>query len=101
MFKVGQKVVCIDGYSSIGAGWTLMTNEIYEVKSINTCKCGSISISVGFYGYGTHCNDCKFEYSDYECFHRITRFRPLDETFAEEVLSNIKEQIKEEELILV
>lgn len=101
MFKIGQKVVCIDGYESKFGSWTLKNDVIYEVKKIHICSCGSESISVGFHARGTNCNRCMHICSEYECYHAASRFRPLDETFAESVLEIIKEQIKEEELISI
>lgn len=85
MFKVGQKVVCIKnvyGHTNI----LIEGNEyiLTEYDSIWDAFFVSYNgISVGLW----------IKYREY--------FRPLDETFAESVLENIKEQIKEEQLILV
>lgn len=84
MFKVGQKVVCVEPID------TLVMYEIYTVESINDFY-GNIgvvlvedksifSLTGGYWAY---------------------RFRPLDETFATEVLEQIKEQIEQEELVLI
>lgn len=83
MFKVGQKVVCVNNKGTS----QLIEKNKYTIKSF-VCDCygvllEEVSPSEGFDGF------------------LISRFRPLDETFAESVLENIKEQIKEEQLILV
>lgn len=84
MFKVGQKVVCIDN-SDMRSGAIknsdLILNEVYTITNI-------------IYS-GRGCNISEV-FGQFLC----SRFRPLDETFAEEVLENIKQQIEEEELIL-
>lgn len=83
MFKVGQKVVCVNPAPP------LIKGEVYTIVGFHpTDKEGVLIKEVE--------NESQTGYGFY-----YWRFRPIDETFAEEVLSNIKEQIKEEELILV
>lgn len=87
MFKVGQKVVCINNNFTRKDMYPLTIGEIY-----------TISVITGFYQ--------GFFYIKLEGIPPIENyatehFRPLDETFAESVLENIKEQIKEEELVCV
>lgn len=87
MFKVGQKVVCVDD------------DIIYEVEQ---AKYSPDPIKGEIY---TVCYvDDRYialeELDKYSLFESIG-FRPLNESFAESVLENIKEQIKEEQLELV
>jgi len=97
--KVGDKVVCIDDSSTTG----IKNGNIYTIKSFYTCKCNLVTMDLkevfvsGFMGSfclcGHRCGNANL--------YRSTRFRKLDESFAEDVLENIKEQIEEEQLILV
>lgn len=96
MFKVGQKVVCIDGYESCGL--ELKTGQIYTIISLSECCSLCLNVGIKHPAKGTYCNNCN-KIHTVVC-HSSTRFIPLDETFAEEVLENIKQQIEEEELIL-
>jgi hypothetical protein len=100
MFKIGQKVLCIEGYKSDCGTWRLIEGKIYTVIEMSACKCEP-AIHVGILGTGTTCRRCWHNVSKGKSFHRVSRFRPLDESFAEEVLEMIKEQINEEELITV
>lgn len=84
MFRIGQKVVCVN---SEGAP-TLKKNEIYTVLAEHPYRRDAILLkeamasigNLGFYNW---------------------RFRPLDESFADEVLKNIAEQIEEENLVTI
>ena len=84
MFKVGQKVVCIEPIKELKYG------EIYTCNGYDDVFKDSIQIiELGIAGNGKYY--CAYAY----------RFRPLDETFAEETLAQIKEQIEEEYLVLI
>ena len=97
MFKVGQKVVCIHTTGDA------IKDNIYIVKSLTNCICGKeyighteINSSLPFY---CTCGK-KLGYTNIlNCYSY--RFRPLDETFATEVLEQIKEQIEQEELVTI
>jgi hypothetical protein len=94
MFRIGQKVVCV-----VGLG-TLKKGEIYTVHEIiicHTCGHGHISVSEVCTGFGpfsctkwhgamtfTNHDGADFNY-----------FRPLSDTFVEEVLTKAIEQGKE------
>jgi len=104
--------VCVDASSQYNCA--LSKGKIYTITAIFTeCNCGvlinvdnmkSIDIVGNIVGKNKviQCVGCGKSYVDCGLHgYRVSRFRPLDETFAEEVLENIKEQIKEEELILV
>lgn len=98
MFEVGKKVVCIKTHSQ----GVVVEGKIYIVNNIDTCpKCGAIQLDVGISSdrnYGLCiCNKRKVNNGIHWLSSRI--FRPLDESFAESVLENIMEQIREEELI--
>lgn len=111
MFKIGQKVVCVDN-SQIET--ELKINQIYTITGIQRqCSCG-VCVSVDNipeinmfgeifkFGSPVICFNCNNTYKSNGLKHfRINRFRSLDETFAEDVLAMITEQIEEEELILI
>jgi hypothetical protein len=89
MFKENQKVICINADYGCINGETIKLKEIYTVTKA---------------GY-------KEETAYHEAYYylnlkeitgawAIERFRPLDESFAEETLEMIKEQIEEEYLVL-
>jgi len=84
MFKVGQKVVCVDN-SEMKSGYIknsdLELNEIYTIHEVTREGAGCYIREVG---------------GEFLC----SRFRPIDESFAEETLEMIKEQIEEEYLVL-
>jgi len=92
-FKVGQKVVCLINFKrdEFDIEYNVkvpLKNEIYTIRAFD----GNDSIYLQeiinpnlYYdeGYG-------------ECSFDISRFRPLDHAFADEVEAMIKEQLKEE-----
>ncbi len=86
MFKIGEKVVCIDDSIGLASGLkTLTINEIYTIKSIRNLT-GALSfieikapsVSSGF--YSAH------------------KFRKLDHSFAEKLLNKIKEEVSKDNL---
>lgn len=81
MFKIGEKIVCVDPSISLVKG------EIYTVKIIRACTGGimlkEVKTAPIYNGY----------------FH-WWRFRKLDYDFAEQVLFRIADQVKIEELEL-
>jgi len=95
MFKVGQKVVCVEGYES--RGLQLKTGQIYTIVSLSECCQLCLNVGLSHPANSTRCDKCN-ESHNVIC-HKSTRFIPLDESFAEEVLNNIKQQIEEEELV--
>lgn len=89
MFKVGQKIVCIN--DSNLPMQTLVLNEIYTIESFKDN--GGLLLKDAY-------NGAKFG-APYFYGYRPDRFRPLDESFAEALLSEIAEEIEQEELILI
>ncbi len=85
MFKVGDKVVCVQNNNTI-----IEIDKIYTIIEIGGLSGTGIRL-VGVSEY------CEFTKSDW--FYYPYRFRKLDDSFATEVLENIKEQIEEEELV--
>ena len=96
MFKIGQKVVCVDA-----SGLDLSYGEVpLELGKIYTIR--------GFYKHGdsVYLNEIVnkkhlYDLGYLEACYLLKRFRPLDETFAEETLKNIAEQIEQEQLVLI
>lgn len=96
-FKVGQKVVfTFKGMKMINKNIAPPSEgEIVKISGIfGTCYCGCGLTCYTIDGYesdkfGRHQNFSQ----DY--------LRPLDETFADEVLERIKEQINEEQLVRI
>lgn len=99
MFKVGQKVVCVQEFDGtdkngnipysvrIGAVKFPIKNEIYTIE-----ESGEFLILEELVSFSI-CGKRHRFYSK--------KFRPLDETFATEVLEQIKEQIEQEESALI
>ena len=86
MFKIGEKVVCIDDSEGFSSGLkTLIINEIYTIKSIRSC-----TAALAF-------NEINAPY-DSSGFYSANRFRKLDYSFAENVLAKIKEEFFNDEV---
>ena len=84
MFKVGQKVVCVDDSGFEFYFPKLIKGKIYTIREV-------LELHIRIMEF----EDC------YELRYYKRRFRPLDETFATEVLEQIKEQIEQEELVTI
>jgi len=89
MFKIGQKVVCLDSGEPTEECLNSPKPIVGKIYTVNWIGIGD---EAGFIGLEEMLQD--------DCFW-YTNFRPLDESFAEEVLENIKQQIEEEELVLI
>jgi hypothetical protein len=84
MFKVGDKVVCVDNNNTI-----LELDKVYKVREVG----GTSGTSIRLFGVSEiNINTLN------DWFYFQNRFRKVDESFATEVLENIKEQIETEEL---
>ncbi len=95
MFKVGQKVVVIASLCKDKSMRIPKQNEVVKISHVlGFCHCGCGLFQYVIDGF----ERC---YEGYEQCFVSDCLRAVDETFAEEVLENIKEQIKEEELIHV
>lgn len=95
MFKSGNRVVCIKlDNIDIDSGESLLYNEYPKIKEIVTI----IDIdSTGFllleeYRYGFRNGECLEVFFDYRCF------RPIDESFADEIIKKITKEIEIEYL---
>ncbi len=96
-FKIGQRVICIEGYTQHGD--TLEEGKIYTILDISSCKCYTV-LYVGFDARtGTQCDNCRTWLSTNKWYHKSSRFKPLDESLAEAVEQMIKEFALEQELI--
>lgn len=96
MFKIGEKVVCVDPV------YNLIKNEIYEIKKIESCNCGIINIellgvrkadSIGFFDK-TICI-CKLKFANPNYF-RHNRFRKLDYQFGHDICAELSRQYNED-----
>jgi len=97
MFAIGEKVVCISdlkrNIDDIENGVIYpIKNEIYTIREF-------------FEGNGIRLNEIinpKLQYKDgfNECAFYLKHFRKLDYDFAENLLSEITRQVKEEEKVL-
>lgn len=99
MFRIGQKVVCVKSHSLS----FVIKGRIYEIKGFDTCRCKSENISLLLKGVGninTGCRQCRYIHREGTAICS-TLFAPLDESFADEVLKNIAEQIEEENLVTI
>jgi hypothetical protein len=103
MWTIGKKIICIKSHSQ----GVFKENDVFTLKGIykDICKCPLLKFDIGFktdkfIGY---CPSCKEKNINEEHYRGIwlfneNLFKPLDETYAEEVLENIMENIKKEEL---
>ncbi len=82
MFKIGQKVVCIE----VDRYGLLKNDEIYTVSDINS-RGGVMVVEVDSRGYLSG-------------YFVKEKFRPIDDDFAKEILERIKQEIEHEQLIL-
>ena len=87
MFKIGEKVVCVndDQFNSNPVG-LLKKGEIYTIESV-------IEL------WGSICVYLKEIKAPNTGHYNIVRFRKLDHTFAEEVTARIEEEINQENLV--
>lgn len=95
MWEVGKKIMAIKNHSQ-GA---FKEGDIFVLKGVyeNVCKCSLLKLDIGMKTkkFISKCPVCQgktlLEYSNIWVFNE-TCFKPLDETFAEEILKNIKEE---------
>lgn len=97
MFKVGQKVVCIDPNNLDSNTKPLIDGEIYTVRwigvgvkngvRVNSIRLLEITNKISY--------DGKIEWS-----YLMERFRPIDHSFGEKLASEIEEEINEEQLVI-
>jgi hypothetical protein len=89
--KVGDKVVCVNGYAS--QGLILKQGEIFEVKAISSCQCGPL-LDVGVkHPINTVCYTCGMRNNG--VFHFASRFRPVEYPYGTEVCEAIERGFKE------
>lgn len=84
-FRVGQRVVCVDVQGRYGKVLYLKKGEIYTIKAINICGCGSIQLvlkEITADANNQYCSNCFTKNSIRS--YLSERFRPIDETLAEE-----------------
>lgn len=96
MFKIGQKVVCVDTTKARH----IKQNEIYTISDVISCGCGAVHLVLfefSFFDPSQICGSCKTP-------TKLTsflpyRFRPIDYTFGEKLAEEIQEEINQEQLI--
>lgn len=84
MFKVGQKVVCINSNGNP----MLIQNEIYTCNGYDD----KFNDEIQLIELGIACN------GKYYCAYAY-RFRPIDYTFGEKLAEEIQEEINQEQLV--
>lgn len=85
MFKIGDKIVCINSLSSV----TLVKDEIYTIVGFRSNR---------FPNSGIQLKEISPLKSN--CFsYKMERFRKVDYNYGEAVLTEIIEQVKEDELV--
>jgi len=104
MFKIGQEVVCIKSNVHINGNIGVKRDKTYTILNIIQCKCGNVSLDVGISMSdvaGTNCGCGRDINYGTIWYQRSQRFRPiqLDHAFANEVIAEIIELVKEEELV--
>jgi len=95
MFKQGDRVVCIEAFlgKCMISGISAPTGTVFPIKGeIYICDGMPNNRSVYLVGFNqTNIVGERYRFNS-------EKFRKLDDTFAADVLENIKEQIKEEQL---
>lgn len=95
MFKVGQKVVCVDGKNFASTHIALAEKEIYTIRDIVHFKGEGIGI------YLKEVINKREMFSGQEFGYFTARFRPIDFNFGEVVAEHIEEKINQEQLISI
>jgi hypothetical protein len=93
MFKVGEKVVCIEPIL------VLVKNEIYNIKEIHNCKCGFVTVSVENIDLSK-----EFNFTECDCGRAVNnpnlwdkkRFRKLDYQFGYDICAELSRQYNED-----
>jgi hypothetical protein len=99
MFKIGQRVICIDDSPCVTLP-ALKLNKIYTIRALSHCNTGVQLEEQGGPTRACFCHVChKLIFT--ENSYNLARFAPIDETFAEEVLAKVAEEIEEEQLVRV
>lgn len=101
MFKIGQKVVCIDpaAKDAVYRYAPLKENVVYTILDIVPCVCGKHNFYVGLndgYSSDTACHSCGRTIS--RCsrwLHRPGRFVPL-ESYSREKTEELVEELTEQ-----
>ena len=98
-FRIGQEVVCIKDHSQgiIKKGQTFIIKDIW----LREC-CGYLVVDIGIKSNKGGCKcKCGQAYSLFSNIWWISAklLSPIEKSFGEQVLENILEQIKEEELV--
>lgn len=98
MFKIGQKVVCIDNTPRDDRDLTILAlsklkvGETYTVREIFDPQCSAIALEEIISPYSERLNR--------EMGYKSDRFLPLDShQFAEDTLNRISEEIEEEMMV--
>ena len=102
MFRVGQKVVCVDDDTDRPYGFRpLKKGAVYTVMAVNVCSCGNIRIDIGVrMAIHTRCAICSNRILTPEWWFRSERFRPVIDLLDEQLddIENTSIEELEEEL---
>jgi len=81
----------------------LREGKIYTVKDLHTCICGNVSIHIGSPSVSEHniCSRCHNCYlTKGKGFLGAWRFRPIEDSFGQQIASEIEEEINQEQLVI-
>jgi len=96
-FKPNEKVVCVL------PRYTLVKDEIYSIEEIRICPCGFVMVlvqGVSKTGNGVY-TQCKCgKLHKHPDLFGAFRFRKMDHAFADEVIANLKEEVKKKANLL-
>ena len=85
MFRIGEKVVCIDDSKGITSGAkTLKKGETYTVINTTIIGCGGILVK--------EIEPLKNDYNSYH-YYMNTRFRKVDYNFGKNILEKLKNEV--------
>ena len=85
MFKIGQKVVCINANQiNVNPVGKLRKNEIYTIERD--------------LGYAVYLKEIKAPHTGH---YNVNRFRLIDDNWTEEILCKLLEEVEQEKLVYV
>lgn len=100
MFKIGQKVVCVNDKRhnlKLAGMLPIKKGEIYTIIDIKECSCGEVKLDVGLKAEIVR-SKCWCGIVDFGYWNNSRRFRPITESenFATDVIEKLEEQFNEE-----
>lgn len=97
LFEIGEEIVCVDAYFSLGGPVPIKEGNHYFVKGFINCRCGSVGVDVGIQNHANEnrmvCTICNREMDSGTWPFKQTRFVPISHV---ENVSELVEEINNE-----